>query len=124
MAAGALFRPAPGARPRQARPVHATIHLHPEAPPKPAEGAACNGCGVCCAGAPCPLGMLASRRRTGRCAALHWQEGTGRYVCGLIARPEAHLPRPLRALAPGLARLARRQVSAGSGCDCDWQPQP
>ena len=42
---------------------HAVIYLHPAAPAKPAVGAACNGCGVCCAWQPCPLGMLVSGRR-------------------------------------------------------------
>jgi len=102
--------------------MHTTIHLNPDAPRKPELGAACNGCGVCCAGAPCPLGMLASRRSGGSCAALHWQEEAGRYVCGLIAQPAAHLPRALGWAAPAVAKLAHRSVSAGSGCDCDWQP--
>ena len=108
----------------QARAVHHVIHLHPHAPPKPTLDAACNGCGVCCGGAPCPLGMLASRRSSGACSALLWQDEPGRYVCGLIAQPAAHLPPALGWAAPALARLARRSVSAGSGCDCDWQPQP
>ena len=24
------------------------VHIHPGAPPKPPEGAPCNGCGLCC----------------------------------------------------------------------------
>lgn len=100
-----------------------TIQLHAHAPAKPQQGAACNGCGVCCAGAPCPLGMLASRRTAGACSALQWQGEAGRYVCGLIVQPAAHLPRVWVWAAPALARLAHRSVAAGSGCDCDWQPQ-
>ncbi|WCM91005.1 hypothetical protein [Acidovorax sp. NCPPB 3576] len=50
------------------------VHLHPSAPPQPAQGAPCNGCGLCCLAEPCPLGMLVSRRRRGPCAALRWRE--------------------------------------------------
>jgi hypothetical protein len=49
----------------------------------------------------------------------------GRYACGLLHEPGAWLPRWLQApgmrgnrLAAGLlARLARRCISAGTGCD-------
>ena len=44
------------------------IRLHPAAPAKPPETAPCNGCGVCCAAEPCPIGVLVSGRRTGACA--------------------------------------------------------
>lgn len=97
--------------------MHAVIHLHPAAPAKPAEGDACNGCGVCCASEPCPAGMLVSRRRHGACDALRWQEGGGLYRCGLIAAPQAFLPNALRWAAPLLARWARRAVAASRGCD-------
>ena len=101
------------------------IAIEPAAPPKPALGAPCNGCGVCCLFAPCPLGMLLSRRRHGACAALQWQAGAGPYRCGALSAPEAvlakALPRPLRGLAPWLApwlaRLGWRWIAAGQGCD-------
>ncbi|HEY4068906.1 MAG TPA: hypothetical protein VGM74_18520 [Burkholderiaceae bacterium] len=94
------------------------IHLHVAAPPKPALNQPCNGCGVCCASAPCPLGVLASRRFTGACAALLWVDEGSQYRCGLIARPEDHLPRGLRWASPLLAKLTRRYIAAGVGCDC------
>lgn len=100
------------------------IHLHSDAPPKPAAGAACNGCGVCCAAEPCPIGMLVSRRRQGACAALAWGEAAGRYRCGLVEQPAAHLPRALAALAPLVRRLARRLIAAGAGCDCSFEARP
>ena len=103
------------------RDVHTVITLRVQAPDKPETGAPCNGCGVCCAVAPCPLGILVSRRTRGACAALVWSEDAAVYRCGLIERPEDHLPRALRAWAPTLARIARRYVSAGSGCDSDVQ---
>ena len=90
------------------------ILLHAQAPAKPATGAACNGCGVCCAYAPCPMGMLLSRSRTGTCKALEWSGD--RYVCGVLATPGRHLPWLPTAWAQG---LARRWIAAGQGCDAD-----
>lgn len=77
----------------------------------------CNGCGVCCASEPCPLGVIASRRLHGACAALVWVEDGALYRCGLIEQPSVHLPFLLRWAAPMLARLARRYIAAGIGCD-------
>lgn len=102
-----------------------TIHIHQAAPQKPAEGATCNGCGVCCLTEPCPLGTLLSGRRRGACGALRWSSGEGRYRCGAITAPQEVLseamPRWLRpsalVLGPVLARLAKRWVAAGQGCD-------
>jgi hypothetical protein len=90
---------------------HDVIHLHPLAPPKPPEGAACNGCGVCCAWRPCPLGALASRRLRGPCRMLRWDEAQARYRCGLLA-PATPGRRPR-----GLQRLLARWIAAGRGCD-------
>jgi hypothetical protein len=97
---------------------HAVIHLHPSAPPKPAEGAACNGCGVCCAWQPCPLGVLASGHLHGPCAALRWDDAGNLYRCGLVQDPAAIWPALPRALRPAIERLARRWIAAGAGCDC------
>jgi hypothetical protein len=86
------------------------ILIHPLAPSKPMPGAACNGCGVCCASQPCPLGMLASRRTTGACTALRWDRDGARYRCTL-----AEVSPPI------LAALARRWIAAGRGCDSNAQ---
>jgi hypothetical protein len=99
--------------------VHDVIHLHPAAPDKPAAGQPCNGCGVCCASAPCPLGIVASGRVHGRCRALVWNDAAGLYRCGLIERPAHELPAASRWLAPLLAQAARRYIASGSGCDCE-----
>jgi hypothetical protein len=99
----------------------AVIRLHRAAPAKPAPGEPCNGCGVCCASEPCPLGAVASLRTTGACSALVWREEDGRYRCGLIVQPEMHLPAVLGRAAPMLAVAARRFVAAGSGCDCSLE---
>ncbi|WP_119154142.1 hypothetical protein [Caldimonas tepidiphila] len=92
---------------------HRVIHLHADAPPKPAPGAACNGCGVCCASEPCPLGMLLSRRSSGACEALGW-DGR-RYVCDALARPARFVAWPWAQRL--LSRAASRWIAAGSGCD-------
>lgn len=91
-----------------------TILLHAEAPPKPALAQACNGCGLCCAAEPCPLGMVLSRRRRGACNALAWEAEGARYRCGVLAEPRRWLPLLPAALA---RRLARRWIAAGAGCD-------
>ena len=82
------------------------IRIHPLAPAKPALGADCNGCGVCCLSEPCPVGVVFSLRRAGPCRALQWDERAARYRCGLLAH---------RALRPLMARW----IAAGQGCDSD-----
>ncbi|MBB5204253.1 hypothetical protein HNQ51_001567 [Inhella inkyongensis] len=104
------------------------VAIHPSAPAKPALGAPCNGCGLCCLAEPCPLGMLASRSRQGACRALEWQAEAARYRCGLLRAPAAHLL-GLKAKAPHavdalLRPLARRWIAAGIGCDADIEAQP
>lgn len=104
-----------------------TIHIFPEAPVKPALGAPCNGCGICCLLEPCPLGVLLSGHRVGGCKALRWHINARQYRCGAITVPHdvliERLPRYLKRLVPLLAWLlglgASRWVAAGVGCDCD-----
>ena len=98
------------------------ILLQAAAPPKPALGQPCNGCGVCCATEPCPLGMVLSRCRHGACRALQWDEAQGQYRCGVLAQPQAWWP---DALPVSWARaLARRWIAAGFGCDSNLQTSP
>ncbi len=94
-----------------------TIYLHPEAPAKPAVGAACNGCGVCCAIDPCPIGVLVSRRRHGRCEALLWQESPPRYLCGVLSEPTRFSGIGSPTLNRWLSVFAARSIAAGAGCD-------
>lgn len=94
------------------------IRLRRDAPPKPAAGSTCNGCGVCCAWAPCPLGMMVSGRRVGRCRALRW-DGE-RYRCRLLAQPARAWRWLPRAWAQG---LAARWIGAGRGCDAALSAQ-
>lgn len=106
-----------------------TIAIEPLAPAKPYVGAPCNGCGICCLVAPCPVGMVLSRRRQGACVALSWDAAGALYRCGAMSQPlpvlQRVLPAPLRRLArllaPPLAWIARRAIAVGSGCDCDLQ---
>jgi len=95
------------------------LWLQPGAPPKPALGAPCNGCGLCCLRAPCPLGMLVSRRRTGACAALRWDGAEQRYLCGLISHPAELTGWHRPWLLAMVQRVARRYIAAGDGCDAD-----
>ena len=101
------------------------IHIRLAAPRKPAYGEPCNGCGVCCLAAPCPLGMLLSRRTQGACAALAWDDAKAVYRCGALSQPwqvlQLALPHGLgflaRPLSVVLTRLGRRWIAAGKGCD-------
>ena len=92
-------------------------HIHPDAPPQPALGAPCNGCGLCCLLEPCPLGMLLSRRRRGACHLLRWSDAQQRYLCGAISDAPQGMLGQLR------VRLARRWIAAGDGCDAQLQVQ-
>lgn len=109
----------PASATRQTR----VIHLRADAPAMPAPAAPCNGCGVCCAHQPCPLGMLVSGRRQGRCRALAWDGTVQMYRCRMISRPGA-VWRWWPAWAhPLLSRAARRWISSASGCDAQLEIQ-
>lgn len=97
--------------------IHIALQL--AAPPKPAVGAACNGCGVCCSIAPCPLSRGLLGHRAGACPALVWQGEARRYACGLVVAPADHLSWLPQRLAKLAGFLARRWIAAGAGCDCD-----
>ena len=97
------------------------ILIQPLAPPKPAGGQPCNGCGVCCASEPCPLGIVVSRRLRGACAALSWDELAARYRCGVLEEPGRWLPLLPAAWA---RRLAWRWIAAGQGCDSHVEVGP
>lgn len=95
------------------------IWLRHDAPTKPAPGAPCNGCGVCCAAEPCPVAMLRFWRRRGPCPALQWSETGARYHCGLLANPAGFFPWLPRRSHAFAQRLLRRWIAAGIGCDSD-----
>jgi hypothetical protein len=100
-------------------PDHQLIRLHAAAPPKPAFGAPCNGCGACCAAEPCPVSRFLLGHRNGPCPALTWRDGEKHYRCGMVTEPQRHL-RWLPEQMGGLAsRLCRRWIATGIGCDFD-----
>jgi hypothetical protein len=93
------------------------IQIHPEAPAKPALGAPCNGCGVCCLVEPCPLGQVISGKRSGACDALRWDEAALVYRCGVLSDTAGLLGPRWRWTTPVVRWLARRWIAAGKGCD-------
>ena len=109
---------------------HQIILIQSEAPSKPVPGAPCNGCGVCCLLEPCPLGVVLSGRRQGACVAVRWHEECHQYRCGALIEPavvlKMALPRLFQSwaswLAPVLARVAKRWIAVGIGCDSNVQP--
>jgi hypothetical protein len=108
------------------------IHIEPLAPAKPAIGATCNGCGVCCLSEPCPLGVLLFLKRKGSCQALQWDAGGKAYRCGVMVDPAATsiqaLSPPFQFFAGPLAFVlkqgARRWIASGIGCDSSLEPVP
>jgi hypothetical protein len=100
-----------------------TIHLHRNAPNKPAEGQACNGCGVCCALETCPAGRLRFLQSKGPCPALTWSDSEARYHCDLLVDPGKYfgwLPWSAEAF---IRRQLARWIAAGKGCDCSAEIQ-
>jgi hypothetical protein len=94
-----------------------TLILHADAPPKPAAGEPCNGCGICCAAERCPVAWLFLPLGGGACGALEWDGAAGRYRCGMVVHPANYLgwlPRPWEMRA---GRWFASRIAAGSGCD-------
>jgi hypothetical protein len=112
-----LFPGSPTGTRRQIGGMHtAVIHLHRNAPRKPALGDTCNGCGACCAAEPCPIGAVMSLKRSGACHALEWSDDEQRYHCGLLRRA-SQTGRPAQ-------RLVARWIAAGQGCDAELEVEP
>jgi hypothetical protein len=86
--------------------------------PKPAYGAACNGCGKCCMDQVCPLGrhFFGFPDWNGPCPAL--EERDGKYQCGLVVNISHWAPFMVaRHGAAQLADGAAALIGAGFGCD-------
>lgn len=95
------------------------VSLHALSPAKPATGAACNGCGACCALEPCPVARLFLLQWRGGCRALLWTPADSRYSCGMVVAPARFLPwLPALLLAPA-SRFFARRIALGQGCDAD-----
>ncbi len=100
----------------------AFIAIHPAAPGKPALGAPCNGCGVCCAAEPCPVSHLLLGHRTGACPALQWRATESRYFCGMVAAPASYLRWLPQRWSAFCGRRFARWIATGIGCDSDIEP--
>lgn len=76
-------------------------------PKKPAFGAPCNGCGLCCATEVCAIGRMAHGDVQAPCPSLIWH--AGRSWCALVAiEPAAGKGRPIA-----------EALGIGRGCDAD-----
>ncbi len=93
------------------------IYLQQAAPPKPEMGKPCNGCGVCCAFATCPVARVFLWRAKGPCPALEWHGHEGRYLCGMLLRPATYLRWLPWRMEGWFSRRIRRWIAAGIGCD-------
>jgi hypothetical protein len=86
----------------------------PGPPRKPAEGEACNGCGLCCAIALCPLAAEFLDAAEPPCPAMEFADG--RFWCGLARRPSRYFGTPAsgnRLIRP----MVQQALSIGEGCD-------
>jgi hypothetical protein len=99
--------------------VEQLIAIHARAPAKPRWGEPCNGCGICCAAEPCPVGQLRFRQRHGTCPALEWNAASSHYRCALVTDPRRLIPGLPGFLDRVVVALLRRQIAAGGGCDFD-----
>ncbi|MCJ2132717.1 hypothetical protein MKK69_01310 [Methylobacterium sp. J-026] len=100
-----------------------TIHLidgteGQRLPVKPAKGAACNGCGYCCAEEPCHLAVEYIGAGTeGPCPALEFEEN--RAWCGLVRHASRYMDLPNDWADAVLGEMFAAALGAGRGCDAD-----
>jgi hypothetical protein len=102
------------------------VLLHEDAPSKPAPGAPCNGCGLCCAWSRCPLGWIVSggfhqSSQQEPCSALRWNESLLRYQCGMVSSPQSILSWLPSWITPIVTKWSLRWISSDSGCDADLE---
>lgn len=81
---------------------------------KPAHGASCNRCGVCCMAVKCELARYLFGAELGPCPALERDEEDKVYRCGIVATVPDET---LRAAAIHL-------IGAGDGCDARFNGEP
>lgn len=86
------------------------------APEKPAEGAPCNGCGLCCAAEPCLIAQDFLGATEGPCPAMVFAES--RFWCGLVVKPSDYLDVPEFANGVIGDRIGNA-LGVGKGCDSD-----
>jgi len=96
-----------------------TITIHASAPTKPVVGQTCNGCGVCCAAAPCPVSLALLKQTQQACLALQWNADQNRYFCGMVISPAHYLRWLPASLNPIASRIFKRWIAADQACDSD-----
>lgn len=86
-------------------------------PSKPAYGAPCNGCGLCCRTIPCVLARDLIGAVEGPCPALEYEDD--RAWCGLLRTPHRHIP-GLRDKPWADGEIRKTLLATGAfGCGCD-----
>ncbi|MDP4027071.1 hypothetical protein Q8W71_31260 [Methylobacterium sp. NEAU 140] len=87
-------------------------------PPKPPVGAACNGCGFCCAAEPCGIAReYIGAGAEGPCPALEFE--AGRFWCGMVRRPGHYLGLPHDWADAAIGATVAEALGAGRGCDAE-----
>ena len=83
---------------------------------KPRYGDPCNGCGMCCQEAPCPLGKIIFDQFQGPCPAIELDGD--KVTCGLVANPIAYnFAGVLEYGNEATSQAAALLVGTGVGCD-------
>jgi len=98
-------------------PDYPTIRIHAHAPLKPQVGEPCNGCGICCLAAPCPVSALMLAHKSGACPALIWQDENHLYRCGMLIAPSRYLRWLPSLFQRPFASLVRHYLALNIGCD-------
>ena len=87
-------------------------------PVKPAKGAACNGCGYCCAEEPCAIAVeYIGAVAEGPCPALEFE--AGRAWCSLVRYASRYMDLPNDWADPILGEMFAAALGAGRGCVAD-----
>jgi hypothetical protein len=109
---------APNLKNRRPEKVIHTVSVHADAPPKPAEGEPCNGCGICCSAGHCPVAWLFLPLGGGTCPALEWNGQAGRYYCGMVVDPAHHVRWLPQRWERRASQWFARRIAADRACDC------
>ena len=84
---------------------------------KPPHGLPCNGCGLCCVSALCPVAESQFGIRPGPCPAI-MPQANGRVLCGIMEDPARFAPeKTARYGAAAVSKSVKLLNGAGQGCD-------
>ena len=81
--------------------------LPPDIPEPPGEGAPCNGCGMCCVLALCPLAAMAKAKGP-PCEHLLWHKVERRFRCEMVVVADE--------VGGETAVVVRKALGIGNGC--------